>query len=69
LARRRKAGPGANHRVYYADLSVLQQMKHVAGEIAAAEPQIECAVPKIVRDDYEPGLRPLLDGHVCPINR
>jgi NAD(P)-dependent dehydrogenase (short-subunit alcohol dehydrogenase family) len=44
LARWRKAGSGIDHRVYYADLSTLQQMKHVAAEIAAAEPQIDVLI-------------------------
>jgi NAD(P)-dependent dehydrogenase (short-subunit alcohol dehydrogenase family) len=44
LSRWRKAGPGANHNVYYADLSVLDQMKRVAAEIAAAEPQIDVLI-------------------------
>jgi len=44
LARWRKAGPGADHHVYYADLSTLQQMKRVASEIAAKEPQIDVLI-------------------------
>jgi NAD(P)-dependent dehydrogenase (short-subunit alcohol dehydrogenase family) len=44
LARWRKANPAANHRVYYADVAALQQMKHVAAEIAANEPQIDVLI-------------------------
>jgi NAD(P)-dependent dehydrogenase (short-subunit alcohol dehydrogenase family) len=41
LAELRKAGPGIDHRVHYADLSHLSEMKLVAGEIAAAEARID----------------------------
>jgi NAD(P)-dependent dehydrogenase (short-subunit alcohol dehydrogenase family) len=41
LAKLRKAGPGIDHRVHYADLSSLSEMKRVAREIAAAEPRID----------------------------
>ena len=44
LARWRKASPGVDHRIYYADLSLLQQMKRVAAEIAAAEPRIDVLI-------------------------
>ncbi len=37
----RQAGPIADHRAYFADLSLLVDMKRVAGEIAAAEPRID----------------------------
>ena len=40
----RAAGPQANHTVYYADLSRLDEMKRVAGEIAAAEPRIDVLI-------------------------
>ncbi|HYX52642.1 MAG TPA: SDR family NAD(P)-dependent oxidoreductase [Candidatus Limnocylindrales bacterium] len=36
----RQAGPAADHRAYFADLSLLADMKRVASEIAAAEPRI-----------------------------
>jgi NAD(P)-dependent dehydrogenase (short-subunit alcohol dehydrogenase family) len=35
---------GADHRAYYADLSRLAEMKRVASEIAAAEPEIDALV-------------------------
>jgi NAD(P)-dependent dehydrogenase (short-subunit alcohol dehydrogenase family) len=41
LARLREAGPGAAHRVHYADLSLIADVKHVGAEIAAAEPRID----------------------------
>jgi NAD(P)-dependent dehydrogenase (short-subunit alcohol dehydrogenase family) len=41
LARLRQAGPSLDHRVHYADLSHLIDMKHVAEEIAIAEPHID----------------------------
>ena len=41
LARLRQAGPNLDHRVHYADLSHLSDMKHVAEEIAIAEPHID----------------------------
>jgi NAD(P)-dependent dehydrogenase (short-subunit alcohol dehydrogenase family) len=44
LARWRKAGPGVDHHVYYADLSALPQMKRVASEIAGKEPQIDVLI-------------------------
>jgi NAD(P)-dependent dehydrogenase (short-subunit alcohol dehydrogenase family) len=44
LARWRKAGPGVDHQVYYADLSTLPQMKRVASEIAAKVPQIDVLI-------------------------
>ena len=44
LARLRAAGRGAAHRVHYADLSRVAEMKRVAAEIAAAEPRIDLLV-------------------------
>src|SRR5215467_7648836 len=44
LARWRKAAPEVDHRVYYADLSALAQMKRVASEITAKEPQIDVLI-------------------------
>jgi NAD(P)-dependent dehydrogenase (short-subunit alcohol dehydrogenase family) len=44
LARLREAGPGAAHRVHYADLSLIADVKHVGAEIAAAEPRIDVLV-------------------------
>jgi NAD(P)-dependent dehydrogenase (short-subunit alcohol dehydrogenase family) len=41
MARLREAGPGVDHTVHYADLSVLAHMKRVAREIAVAEPRID----------------------------
>lgn len=41
LAQLRKLGPGIDHRVHYADLSRLSEMKRVAEEIAAAESRID----------------------------
>src|SRR5438067_27772 len=41
LAQLRKTGPGIEHRVHYADLSRLAEMKRVAGEIAASELRID----------------------------
>jgi NAD(P)-dependent dehydrogenase (short-subunit alcohol dehydrogenase family) len=40
----RKANPGANHVAHLADLSLLSEMKRVAGEIAAAEPRIDVLI-------------------------
>ena len=36
--------PGTAHSVYYADLSILKEMKRVAAEIAAAEPRIDVLI-------------------------
>src|ERR1700722_11982930 len=44
LKRLREAGPGAAHRVHYADLSLIADVKHVGAEIAAAEPRIDVLV-------------------------
>jgi NAD(P)-dependent dehydrogenase (short-subunit alcohol dehydrogenase family) len=41
LARLREAGPGVAHRVHYADLSLIADVKKVGAEIAAAEPRID----------------------------
>jgi NAD(P)-dependent dehydrogenase (short-subunit alcohol dehydrogenase family) len=41
LARLRQAGSEVDHRVCYADLSRLSEMKRVAQEIAASEPRID----------------------------
>lgn len=40
----RKANPAADHLVHIADLSLLAEMKRVAGEIAAAEPRIDVLI-------------------------
>jgi NAD(P)-dependent dehydrogenase (short-subunit alcohol dehydrogenase family) len=44
LARLRAAGPDAAHRVHYAELSRIAEMKRVATEIAAAEPRVDLLV-------------------------
>jgi retinol dehydrogenase 12 len=44
LARLRALGPGAAHRVHYADLSLIAEVKKVGAEIAAAEPRIDVLV-------------------------
>src|SRR5260221_988720 len=44
LERLRDLAPGVNHTVHYADLSRIAEMKHVAGEIAAAEPRIDVLI-------------------------
>lgn len=41
LARLRERSPGVAHRIHYADLSRVSEMKRVAKEIAAAEPRID----------------------------
>jgi NAD(P)-dependent dehydrogenase (short-subunit alcohol dehydrogenase family) len=41
LARLREVGPSAAHRVHYADLSLVADVKRVGAEIAAAEPRID----------------------------
>jgi NAD(P)-dependent dehydrogenase (short-subunit alcohol dehydrogenase family) len=41
LERLRKVGPGAAHRVHYADLSHVADVKKVGAEIDAAEPRID----------------------------
>jgi NAD(P)-dependent dehydrogenase (short-subunit alcohol dehydrogenase family) len=44
LARLRELAPGRAHGVYYADLSLLGEVKRVACEIAAAEPRIDVLI-------------------------
>ena len=44
LAKLRKAGPEAAHRVHLADLSLMADTRRVAAEIAAAEPRIDVLV-------------------------
>jgi retinol dehydrogenase 12 len=44
LKRLREAGPGAAHRVHYADLSLIAEVTKVGAEIAAAEPRIDVLV-------------------------
>jgi NAD(P)-dependent dehydrogenase (short-subunit alcohol dehydrogenase family) len=44
LKRLREVGPGAAHRVHYADLSLMADVKKVGAEIAAAEPRIDVLV-------------------------
>jgi NAD(P)-dependent dehydrogenase (short-subunit alcohol dehydrogenase family) len=44
LARLRAIAPGAAHRVHYADLARIAEMKRVGAEIAAAEPHIDLLV-------------------------
>jgi NAD(P)-dependent dehydrogenase (short-subunit alcohol dehydrogenase family) len=41
LARLRELGPGPAHRVYYADVSLISDVKKVGAEIAATEPRID----------------------------
>ena len=44
LAKLRKAGPAAEHRVHLADLSLMADTRRVGAEIAAAEPRIDVLV-------------------------
>jgi NAD(P)-dependent dehydrogenase (short-subunit alcohol dehydrogenase family) len=44
LARLREAAPNLAHRVHYADLMRISEMKRVAVEIAAAEPRIDVLI-------------------------
>src|SRR6266699_4673580 len=44
LKRLRETAPGIDHRVYYADLSLVQEMKRVGNEIAAAERRIDVLI-------------------------
>jgi NAD(P)-dependent dehydrogenase (short-subunit alcohol dehydrogenase family) len=44
VAKLRKANAGADHKVHVADLSRLNEMKRVAGDISAAEPSIDVLV-------------------------
>jgi retinol dehydrogenase-12 len=44
LARLKEKAPGLAHKVYYADLSLLADMKRGAAEIAASEPRIDVLI-------------------------
>lgn len=44
LQRLNERCPGAAHRIFYADLSRLSEMKRVTAEIAAAEPRIDVLI-------------------------
>ncbi|HTW75107.1 MAG TPA: SDR family oxidoreductase [Steroidobacteraceae bacterium] len=44
LARLRSLGPGCEPAVHYADLSLIAEMKRVAGAVAASEPRIDVLV-------------------------
>jgi NAD(P)-dependent dehydrogenase (short-subunit alcohol dehydrogenase family) len=44
LAQLEKAAPALGHKVHYADLSRLAEMKKVASEIAASEPRIDVLI-------------------------
>src|SRR5262249_22087676 len=44
LRRLGERGPGIAHRVHYADLSRIAEMKRVASEIGAAEPRIDVLI-------------------------
>jgi NAD(P)-dependent dehydrogenase (short-subunit alcohol dehydrogenase family) len=44
LKRLNDCGPGLNHTVYYADLSLLKQMHRVAAEIAEAEQRVDVLI-------------------------
>jgi len=44
LARLRERAPGVAHRLHYADLSRLAEVKRVAAEIASAEPRIDVLI-------------------------
>src|SRR2546422_11294238 len=44
LKRLREPAPGIDHRVYYADLSLVKEMKRVGDEIAAAERRVDVLV-------------------------
>jgi NAD(P)-dependent dehydrogenase (short-subunit alcohol dehydrogenase family) len=44
LAQLHRMGPGVSHSIHYADLSRISEMKRVAAEIAAAEPQIDVLI-------------------------
>jgi NAD(P)-dependent dehydrogenase (short-subunit alcohol dehydrogenase family) len=43
-AKLREAGPGLAHRVVYADLSLVSEVKRVGAEIASAEPRIDVLI-------------------------
>lgn len=44
LARLKSVAPNLAHAAHYADLSIIAEMKRVAGEIAAAEPRIDVLI-------------------------
>jgi NAD(P)-dependent dehydrogenase (short-subunit alcohol dehydrogenase family) len=44
LARLRQRGPGIPHRVHYADLSRIAEMRRVARDIAGSEPRIDVLI-------------------------
>jgi NAD(P)-dependent dehydrogenase (short-subunit alcohol dehydrogenase family) len=44
LAALREAGPGQAHTAYFADLSLMEDVKRVGAEIAAAEPRIDVLI-------------------------
>lgn len=44
MARLRECGPGIEHAIHYADLSLLGEMKRVGKEIAQAEPRIDVLI-------------------------
>jgi NAD(P)-dependent dehydrogenase (short-subunit alcohol dehydrogenase family) len=44
LAQLEKAAPGLGHKIHYADISRLADMKKVASEIAASEPRIDVLI-------------------------
>src|SRR5215831_16146155 len=44
LGRLRQINPGVDHRVHFADLSKLADMRRVAAEIATAEPKIDVLI-------------------------
>jgi NAD(P)-dependent dehydrogenase (short-subunit alcohol dehydrogenase family) len=44
MARLRECAPGVAHKILYADLSRLSEMKRVTGEIAQSEPRIDVLV-------------------------
>jgi len=44
LAKLKRANPSAAHAVHFADLSAIAEMKRVASEIAAAEPNIDVLI-------------------------
>jgi NAD(P)-dependent dehydrogenase (short-subunit alcohol dehydrogenase family) len=44
MARLREKGPGLNHTIHYADLSVVAEMKRVGQEIADSEPRIDVLI-------------------------
>jgi NAD(P)-dependent dehydrogenase (short-subunit alcohol dehydrogenase family) len=44
LERLREVGPGVDHRVHFADLSLIANVRKVGAEIAAAEPRIDVLI-------------------------